>query len=196
MLAQLVVEILNGQTVVPAGQDGQLVPEFTNNDHAAICRWLNRTLRAKRPGQPAIKHRLAFEAEPLMAIARQAPAVPKRRKKGKGQIARRHFPAWVSLSGPTSGHPLRLPLAGSDLEFIDGPGNVIVSIERDTKGRRRIAFRKLVHLPVVERTGTIAVGLDKGASIAIVATDSAAEHATYHGQDSGAVLERRSQRSF
>jgi hypothetical protein len=55
---ELLVRIMTGEVVSPIDKEGKQRPEFAENDHVMICRWLNRTLHGLRAGQPQIKHRL------------------------------------------------------------------------------------------------------------------------------------------
>ena len=189
--SELLVRIMSGEVVPPLDKEGKMRPEFANNDHAMICHWLNRALHSLRAGQPQIKKRLSLEAEASMLRIYKTPPPPEKRLPGKGQIKQRHFEVFVSLQGPTPRQRLKIPMSGHDLSVLDGPGNVRIGIERDIAGRERIVFRKAIKTEVVARTGTDEVGLDKGASIAIAATDSDAEHARHFGTESGAVLLKR-----
>jgi transposase len=85
-------------------------------------------------------------------------------------------------------------MAGSDLSVLDQPGNVRINIEKDTDGCERVVFRKAIKIEVVPRTGTEAVGIDKGAGIAVTATNSDAEHAQHFGTEAGEVLLKRTNR--
>jgi len=193
---ELLVRIMAGEVVSPLDKEGKMRPEFASNDHAMVCRWLNRALHSLRAGQPQIKKRLSLEAETSMLRIYKTPAPPKKRLPGKGQIKARHFEVFVSLQGPTPRQRLLIPMSGHDLSVLDQPGNVRIDVEADTRGRERIVFRKAIKTEVVARTGTDEVGLDKGAGIAIAATDSDAEHAQHFGTESGAVLLKRTDNQY
>ena len=172
-----IVTILAGGTVVPTDETGE--PRFTNNDHEKLDRWLAAAIRHHRPGQPSLKHKPAFEIDDYRVSARPG-----------------RFPVWLVIAGLTRGKPIRIPMAGTDSEHLDGTSNLQVAVETDSRGVRRIVFRRAVEIEVIERTGTGAVGLDKGANIAIAATASDPEHAVFLGSDAGTILGRRSERSF
>jgi hypothetical protein len=87
-------------------------------------------------------------------------------------------------------------MAGSDLSILDQPGNVRISIEPDTEGCERIVFRKAVKIEIVTRTGSETVGVDKGASIALTATNADAEHAQHFGPEAGSILLKRTSRQY
>jgi transposase len=171
--------ILAGGIVVPTGPDGALIEALADNDHARLDRWLGDTLRRARPGQPKLRHRLAFELDTYRVSTRAG-----------------RFPIWLTIQGLTPGRPLRIPMAGTDTEFLDGTANLRVGVETNRRGVQRIVFRREVKLEVAERAGGGAVGIDKGANIAIVATGSDAEHARFFGTDAGEILGRRSERLF
>jgi transposase len=181
------VSILQGQTVVPdpKRKDGTENLDFRNNDHAKLCRWLKGALEDARPGQPALKHKVFMEIESGTYRVRSA-------KKSK------RFSIWLSVPGLTKGKPLKIPMAGDDPEFLDTSGNLSVFVVQDSKGRKRLLFRKAVEIEVGDTldTRTEEVGLDKGANNAIVATSSGPEQAQFLGTDMGAVLRRRSDRSY
>ena len=166
--------------VVPAGPDGKAVAEFKDNDHAELCRWLSAALRKYRSGQPSLKRKSTFEIDGYRASIR-----PDSR-----------YPVWLSMAGLVKGKPLRIPMAGTDLEYLDGTANLRVSVEADTHGAKRVVFRRAAKIEVEERTGDGAVGMDKGVDIAIAATDSDPEHALLFGEEAGKVLIKRSERSF
>ena len=193
---ELLVRIMAGETVLPLDKEGQQHPEFAANDHVMICHWLNRALHGLRSGQPQIKKRLSLEAEPSMIRVYKTPPVPEKRLPGKGDIKQRHFEVFVSLQGLTPRSRILIPLSGSDLSVLDQPGNVRIDIEIDTHGRERIVFRKAIKTQITSRTGTETVGIDKGAGIAIAATDSDAEHARHFGTESGAVLLKRTGKQY
>ena len=193
---KLLVRIMAGETVLPLDKEGQQHPEFAANDHVMICHWLNRALHGLRSGQPQIKKRLSLEAESRMLRVYKTPPVPKKQLPGKGDIKRRHFEVFVSLQGLTPYQRIKIPLSGSDLSVLDQPGNVLISIEPDSHGHERVVFRKALKTQITARTGTKIVGIDKGASIAIAATDSDAEHARHFGPESGAVLLKRTGRQY
>jgi len=193
---ELLVRIMAGEVVSPLDKEGKMRPEFASNDHTMICHWLNRALHSLRAGQPQIKKRLSLEAEPSMLRIYKTPPPPKKRLPGKGQISQRHFEVFVSLQGLTPYHPIKIPMSGHDLSVLDGPGNVRIDIEKDAHGRERIVFRKAIKTEVVARTGTKTVGIDKGAGIAIAATDHDAEHAKHFGTESGAVLLKRTNKQY
>jgi len=171
--------IYAGQTVIPTDEKGPIA-KFKDNDHAKLCHWLSLALRRYRPGQPSLKRKTTFEIDDYRASIRSG---------GK-------FPAWLSMAGLTKGKPIRIPMSGDDLEFLDGTANLRVSVEADTHGVKRIVFRRAVELEVEERTGDGVVGLDKGANIAITATDSDPERANFFGKEAGEILGRRSERSY
>ena len=193
---ELLVAIMAGEVVLPLDKDGKMRPEFVNNNHAMICHWLNRALHSLRAGQPQIKKRLSLEAEPSMLRIYKTPPVPEKKLPGKGQIKARHFEVFVSLQGLTPRQRIKIPLSGHDLSVLEGPGNVRIDIETDTHGRERIVFRKAIKTEVPTRTGTETVGMDKGAGIAIAATDSDAEHARHFGTESSAVLLKRTNKQY
>ncbi len=168
------VTILDGGTVVPD------VASLAANDHPRLDRWLARTLQASRPGQPALKHRLDFEIDAYRVSVR----------------AGSRFPVWLSIQGLTKGKPLRIPMAGSDIEFLDGTANLRVSVVADTRGRTRVVFRKAAKIEVAGRTGSEVVGIDKGITAAITATSSDAEHALEFGLDYAAALTKHSANGF
>ncbi len=88
-------------------------------------------------------------------------------------------------------------MSGSDTELLDGTANLRVAVEADTRGRRRIVFRRAVEIEVIERPERgEAVGIDKGANTAITATSSDTEHAVLLAPEAGDALSRRSERSF
>ena len=171
--------ILEGGVVVPTGTDGTPIEALADNHHARLDRWLGDALRRARPGQPKLRHRLAFELDTYRASTRAG-----------------RFPVWLTIQGLTKGHPLRIPMAGSDTAFLDGTANLRVALETDVKGRRRVVFRRVVKLEVVERSGTEIVGIDKGIRAAITATSSDPEHALEFGTDYAAALRHHSDRSF
>jgi predicted RNA-binding Zn-ribbon protein involved in translation (DUF1610 family) len=171
--------IYAGQTVVPSDENGPMA-KFKANDHAKLCHWLSLALRRYRPGQPSLKHKSTFEIDDYRSSIRSASK----------------FPAWLSMTGLTKGQPLRIPLSGGDLEFLEGTANLRISVEPDSHGVKRIAFRRAVKIEVPERTGDGVIGIDKGANIAIAATDSDPEHARFFGTEAGEVLGRRSERSY
>jgi transposase len=170
--------IYAGQTVIPSDEKGPITA-FKDNDHTKLDRWLAAALRKYRPGQPSLKRKTTLEIDDYRASVRP------------GQ-----FPVWLSMAGLVKGKPLRIPMSGDDLEFLEGTANLRVSVEPDTHGVKRLVFRRAVKIEVVERTGGGIVGIDKGANIAIAATDSDAEHAQFFGQEAGEILGRRSERSF
>ncbi len=165
--------ILAGETFIPDEQ------KFSANDHAKIDRWLGAALRKHRPGQPALRHSLSFEIDACRVSVRDG-----------------RFPVWLTIQGLTAGKPLRIPMAGSDIEFLDSTANLRVAIETDTHSSKRIVFRKAVKIEVAERTGSEIVGIDKGITAAITATSSDAEHALEFGTDYGPALTRHSTNSF
>jgi predicted RNA-binding Zn-ribbon protein involved in translation (DUF1610 family) len=174
------VTVLDGGVVIPAGKDGAPVEKLVTNDHARLDRWLAKTLRASRPGQPRLRRRLDFEIDAYRVSVR----------------AGAHFPVWLSIQGLIAGRPLRIPMAGTDMEVLDGTANLRVSVVADVKGRKRIVFRKAVKIEVAERTGAGVVGIDKGITAAITATGSDPEHALEFGTDYADALRLHSDRSF
>ena len=187
----LLVRIMAREVVLPLDKEDKQKSEFATNDHAMICHWLNRALHGLRSGQPQIKKRLSLEAESSMIRIYKTPAVPEKRLPGKGDIKRRHFEIFASLQGLIPRARIKIPLSGSDLSVLDQPGNVLISVESDSHGYERIVFRKAIKTQISPRTGTETVGIDKGAGIAIAATDSDAEHAKHFGPESGTVLLKR-----
>jgi putative transposase len=171
--------IYAGGTVIPTDEKGPIA-KFNGNDHDNICHWLSLALHKYRAGQPSLKHKTTFEIDDYKASVRSGSK----------------FPVWLSMAGLVKGKPLRIPMSGDDLEFLEGTANLRVSVEPDSHGVRRIVFRRAVEIEAEERTGDGAVGIDKGANIAIAATDSDPEHAKFFGEDAGEVLGRRSERSF
>ena len=161
-----------------------------------ICRWLNRALHSLRAGQPQIKKRLSFEVDSAALRVHHTPPIPEKQLPGEGQIKKRHFEVFVSLQGLTPYQRIKIPMAGRDLSVLDQPGNVRISVEKDTQGQERIVFRKAVKIEVVARTGNESVGIDKGASIAITATNSDAEHAQHFGTEAGPILLKRTGRQY
>lgn len=172
------VEILSGATIIPADEKGPIA-KFAGNNHARLCHWLSQTLRHHRPGQPSLKHKLTFEIDMYRVSVRPD-----------------KFPVWLNIRGLTKGRPIRIPMAGTDIEFLDSTANLRVAVEPDTHGVKRIVFQRAVRIAVVERKGNGIVGIDKGANIAITATDSNPEHALFLGSEAGEILSRRSERSF
>jgi hypothetical protein len=190
------VRIMAGEIVLPLDNEEKQPPEFLTNDHAMICHWLNRALHGLRAGQPQIKKRLSFEVDSTMLCIYQTPPVPEKRDPDKDQISNRRFEVFVSLQGLTPRQRIKIPMAGNDLSVLDQPGNVRIDIEKDIHGRERIVFRKAVKIEVVARTGSAIVGIDKGAGIAIAATNSDAEHAQHFGEGAGAVLLKRTKNQY
>jgi hypothetical protein len=193
---ELLVQIMDGEIVLPLDKEGEQKPEFLTNDHAMICHWLKRALHNLRTGQPQIKKCLRFEVSSNMLRIHQTPPVPEKQLLDKGQIQKRHFEVFVSLKGLTPYQRIKIPMAGSDLSILDQPGNVRINIEKDTQGQERIVFRKAIKIEIIARTGDESVGIDKGANIAITATDSDAEHAQHFGQEAGDVLRKRTGRQY
>jgi hypothetical protein len=193
---KMLVRVMDGEVVVPLDKEGKQRPEFAVNDHAMVCHWLNRALHKLRSGQPQIGKRLSFEAESSMIRIYKTPPAPEKRLPGKGQVKRRHFEVFVSLQGMTQRRRIRIPMAGGNLSVLDQPGNALISIELDAHGRERIVFRKATKIQVAARSGTETVGIDKGAGIAIAATNSDAEHARHFGQESGKVLLKRTGKQY
>ena len=184
---EMLVLILRGQTVVPdpKRKDGTENLDFTGNDHSKLCRWLKGALEDSRPGQSSLKHKVFMEIEGGTYRARLS-------KKST------RFPIWLSVPGLIKGETIKIPMAGESLEFLEGSGNLSVFVVQDSKGIKRLLFRKAVKIEIedVPDTKTEEVGLDKGANNAIVATGSDAEHAQFFGTQMGEVLRRCSDRSF
>ena len=111
--------ILAGGVVVPTDTDGAPIEKFADNDHARLDRWLGNALRRARPNQPAIRHSLTFELDAYRVSVRPG-----------------RFPIWLTIQGLTPGRPLRIPMAGTDTEYLDATANLRVGVETDTRGRR------------------------------------------------------------
>jgi len=173
------VTIYAGGIVIPTDENGPIT-KFKDNDHAKICHWLSLALRRYRSGQPSLKHKTTFEIDDYKCLI----------------ISDSKFSVWLSMSGLTKGKPLRIPMSGDDLEFLDSTANLRISVEVDIHGVKRIVFRRALKIEVEDRIGHDVVGLDKGANIATVATDSDPEHALFFGREAGDVLGRRSEKSY
>jgi hypothetical protein len=173
------VSIIQGQTVVPDSKrkDGTENLDFAVNDHTKLCRWLKTALEDSRPGQPSLKHKVFMEIEGGTYRGRLA-------KKAK------EFSVWLTIPGLAKGGTLKIPMAGDDLEFLNTPGNLSVSVIQNSKGVKRLLFRKAVRTETddIPDIRTEEVGIDKGANNAIVATSFDPEHAQFFGTEMGEVL--------
>jgi hypothetical protein len=167
--------VLDGKTVIPTDKDGAPVVRFAANDHARLCRWLRSALKRHRPNQPMLRFRPTFEVDSYRVSKREG-----------------RFPVWLTVQGLTPGRPLRIPLAGSDSEYLDGTANLRVSVESDVKGRRRVVFRVAEKIEVTPRTGDQIVGIDKGITAAITATAADDQSAISLGTDYAAALKKHS----
>jgi len=161
-------EIMAGGVIVP--DDAR----FAANDHGALDRWLRAALLRARPEQPRIRRALWFLAD----------AMTYRAALREGE----HFPSWISLPSLEKGHPVRIPLAGAGISHLADGKTLRVSVERDTRGRKRIVLRYAITSEVAARTGALIGGVDKGITTVLTVTESDADHATSHGTTYGTEL--------
>lgn len=159
--------IFSGAVVVP--DDAR----FAENHHVRLDRWLRAALLRARPDAPGIRHALWFLADATTYRA--------------SLRADDRFPAWLSLPTTDKGRPVRVPLAGDGMSHLAEGKTLRVSVERDTRGRQRIALRYAITIEVAARTGIVA-GADKGITTVLTVTEGDDRAATSHGTEYGPTL--------
>lgn len=159
--------ILVGEVVIP--DDAR----FAAHDHARLDRWLRAALLRARPEAPHLRHALWFNAD----------AMTYRASLRSGE----RFPAWITLPTIEKGRPARIPLSGDGISYLAEGKTLRVSVERDTRGRKRIALRYAIEREVPARTGVVA-GADKGITIVLTVTEADDRAATSHGTTYGDAL--------
>jgi hypothetical protein len=140
-------------------------PEFAKNDHPMLCAYLRRMVRRRLPATPRLARTDGFELDNTLYALFAAPKPGKRRS--KTATARRFAGPWIAVSRPDGGERIRVPLAGTDLSFLDSKTRRNLRAKVQSDGR--IEFQIPYDLPDPEAQTSnaaerpeIIVGIDKG----------------------------------
>lgn len=161
-------------TIVAGGAVIPDVAKLAANDHERIQRRLCQWLMDLRPSQPNLRFRPQSELSD-----------------GHYRSFIRRGRPWLSIASLEKGRPIRLPMAGTDLEYLDGTVNLNCSIERDVRGRQRVVFRVATRAEVAAQIGLTA-GADKGITNVLTLTTGDHKQAISYGTDYGRRLTQAS----
>jgi len=160
--------------------------EFAKNDHRMLCAYLRRMVLHRRPPKPRLTKTDGFELDNKIYSLFVSPRASKRRGK---KARKRHFTGpWIAISGLEKNKTVKIPLAGTGLDFLDGATrrNLRVKVQPDGRIELQIPYDiEVSEHDQVERPEVI-VGVDKGYRVLLAASaDGDPAHSTLYGTDFG-----------